>query len=125
MKLGYTEHVNEYEENILRLYNFDQIQAAKFRDLVEDVIVNKKQRLDLSKVDFIETDDCNLILGLFKTDEGIMSRDNQNFVCALTLDGFKNMLKLIEPFCSKETKSFQYLYDVDNLTDFVFSPSGI
>jgi len=125
MKLGYIEHVNEYEENILRLYNFDQIQASKFRNLIEDVIVNKKQRLDLSKVDFIETDDCNLILGLFKTDEGIMSRDNQNFVCALTLNSFKNMLKLIEPFCNKETKSFQYLYDVDNPTDFVFSPSGI
>lgn len=124
MKLGYIEHINEYEENILRLYKFDKIQAIKFRDLIKDVIVTKKQRLDVSKVDFIETDDCNLILGLFKTDEGIMSNDNKNFICALTLEGFNNMLRLIEPFCMKETKSYQYLYDIDNPTDFLFSPSG-
>ncbi len=124
MKLEYVEDFNEYEENILRLYNFDKIQAIKFRDLIQDVIVNRKQKLDLSKVDFIENDNYNLILGLFKTDEGIISNDNKNFICALTLDGFKNMLKLLEPFCNKETKSYQYLYDIDNPTDFLFSPSG-
>ena len=124
MKLEYIEDFNEYEENILRLYNFDKIQAIKFRDLIQDVIVNRKQKLDLSKVDFIENDNYNLILGLFKTDEGIISNDNKNFICALTLDGFKNMLKLLEPFCNKETKSYQYLYDIDNPTDFMFSPSG-
>lgn len=124
MKLEYIEGFNEYEENILRLYNFDKIQSIKFRDLIQDVIVNKKQKLDLSKVDFIENDNCNLILGLFKTDEGIISNDNKHFICALTLDGFKNMLKLLEPFCNKETKSYQYLYDIDNPTDFIFSPSG-
>lgn len=124
MKLEYIEDFNEYEENILRLYNFDKIQAIKFRDLIQDVIVNRKQKLDLSKVDFIENDNCNLILGLFKTDEGIISNDNKNFICALTLDGFKNMLKLLKPFCNKETKSYQYLYDIDNPTDFIFSPSG-
>ena len=30
----------------------------------------------------------------------------------------------LEPFCNKETKSYQYLYDLDNPTDFIFSPSG-
>ena len=124
MKLGYIEDVNQYQENILRLYNFDKGQAIKFRDLIQDVIINRKQKLDLSKVDFIETENCNLTLGLFKTDEGIMRNDNKNFVCALTLNGFKNMLKLIEPFCFKEAKSYQYLYDIDNPTDFLFTPSG-
>ncbi|NQX81350.1 MAG: hypothetical protein HRT66_05070 [Flavobacteriaceae bacterium] len=124
MKLEYIEDFNEYEENIIRLYNFDKIQAIKFRDLIQDVIVNRKQKLDLSKVDFIKNENCSLILGLFKTDEGIISNDNKNFICALTLEGFKNMLKLLEPFCNKETKSYQYLYDIDNPTDFMFSPSG-
>lgn len=124
MKLDFTEDVNEYGESILRLYKFDKAEAIKFRDLIKDVIVNRKERLDVSKVDFIENGDYNLILGLFKTDEGIMSRDNKNFICALTLEGFKNMLQLIEPFCVKETKSFQYLYDIDNPTDFIFSPYG-
>ena len=117
MKLEYIEDFNEYEENILRLYNFDKNQAIKFRDLIQDVIVIRKQKLDLSKVDFIENDNYNLILGLFKTNEGIISNDNKNFICALTLDGFKNLLKLLEPFCNKESKSYQYLYDIDNLYD--------
>jgi len=124
MKLGYVGNYNEYGENILRLYNFDMRQAILFRDLILDVIVTKRQRLDLSKVDFIETDNYNLILGLFRTDEGVLSKDNINFVCALTLAGFQNMLTLLEPFCSKETKSFQYLYELDTPTDFLFSPYG-
>jgi len=124
MKLDYIGGFNEYEENILRLYNFNMSQAIKFRNLVQEVVVNRNQKLDLSKVDFIENGDYNLILGLFKTDEGILSNDNKNFICALTLNGFNNMLKLLEPFCNKETKSYQYLYDLDNPTDFLFSPVG-
>jgi len=124
MRLDYIGNYNGYDENILRLYNFDKSEAIKFRDLISEVVVNKNQKLDLSKVDFIETGEFNLVLGLFKTDEGILSRDNKNFICALTLSGYQNMLKLLEPFCKKETKSYQYLYDIDTLTDFLFSPVG-
>lgn len=124
MKLDYISNYNAYGENILRLYNFDMSQAIMFRDLIQDVIVNRNQRLDLSKVDFIEESEYNLILGVFKMDEGILSDDNKNFVCALTLDGFINMLKLLEPFCNKETKGHQYLYEIDNPTDFLFAPAG-
>lgn len=124
MKLDYIGNYNEYGENILRLYNFDKSQAIKFRDLIQEVIVDQHKRLDLSQVNFIEKGDCNLILGIFKTDEGILSDDNKNFICALTLDGFKNMLKILEPFCMKETKGYQYLYEIDNPTDFLFSPAG-
>lgn len=124
MELDYIADVNEYGENVVRLYNFDKSQVIKFRDLIEDLIVNKKQKLNLSQVDFIKARNCNLILGLFKTDEGILRADEKTFYCALTLEGYKNMLKLLEPFCEKETKGYQYLYDIDNHTDFLFSPAG-
>ena len=124
MELDYIENVNEFEENILRLYNFDKSQAIKLRDLIIDTVINKKQKLDLSQVDFIERWNCNLILGIFKSDEGIISNDNKTFYCALTLEGYENMLKLIEPFCKKETKAYQFLYDIDNPNDFLFSPAG-
>lgn len=75
-------------------------------------------------MEFIEARNCNLILGLFKTDEGILSNDNKTFYCALTLESYKNMLKLIEPFCKKESKAYRILYDIDNPTDFLFSPAG-
>ena len=124
MELDFIEDINEFGENVVRLYNFDKCQGIKFRELIKDTIVNRKQKLDLSQVDFIEKRNCNLILGLFKTDEGILSNDNKTFYCALTLEGYNNMLKLLDPFCEKETKGYQYLYDIDNPTDFLFSPAG-
>lgn len=124
MELDFIDNINEFDESVVRLYNFDKAQAIKFSDLINDVVVNKKQKLDLSQVDFIETRNCNLIIGLFKTDEGILSNDNKIFYCALTLEGYATMLKLLESFCKKETKGYQYLYDIDNPIDFLFSPAG-
>jgi len=124
MELDYIENINEFGENVVRLYNFDKDQVIKFRELIKNTIIDRKQRLDLSQVDFIKTRNCNLILGLFKTDEGILSSDNKTFYCALTLESYTNILKLLEPFCEKETKGYQYLYDIDNPTDFLFSPAG-
>ena len=124
MELDYIENVNGLDENIVRLYNFNKAEAILFRDLIKETIIDKRQKLDLSEVDFIAPRNCNLIFGLFKSDEGILTKDKQTFFCILTLEGFKNMAKLLEPFCKKETKGFQYLYDIDNPTDLLFSPSA-
>ena len=124
MEIDYIENVNGLGENVVRLYNFNKAEAIQFRALLQDTIINKKQKLDLSEIDFIAPRNCNLIFGLFKSDEGIITKDNETFFCILTLSGFKNMLKLLEPFCNKESRSFQYLYDIDNPTDLLFSPSA-
>ena len=124
MEIDYIENVNGLGENVVRLYNFNKAEAIQFKALLQDTIINKKQKLDLSEVDFIAPRNCNLIFGLFKSDEGIITKDNETFFCVLTLSGFKNMLKLLEPFCNKESRSFQYLYDIDNPTDLLFSPSA-
>jgi hypothetical protein len=124
MELDYIENFNGLDENIVRLYNFNKVEAIKFRELLEDTIIAKKQKLDLSEVDFIYPRNCNLIFGLFKSDEGILTKDNKTFFCVLTLEGFTNMAKLLEPFCIKESKGYQYLYDIDNPTDLLFSPTA-
>ena len=124
MELDYIENVNGLGENVVRLYNFNKAEAIQFRTLLKEKIIDKKLKLDLSEVDFITPRNCNLIFGLFKSDEGIITKDNETFFCILTLIGFKNMLKLLEPFCKKESRSFQYLYDIDNPTDLLFSPSA-
>jgi hypothetical protein len=124
MELDYIENVNGHEQNIVRLYNFDKSEAIKFRDLIKDLIIDKKKKLDLSEVDFITPRNCNLLFGLFKSDEGILTKDNQTFFCILTLEGFTNMVNLLEPFCVKESRGYQYLYDIDNPTDLLFSPTA-
>ena len=125
MELDYIENVNGLHENIVRLYNFNKAEAIKFKTLLEDIVISKKQKLDVSQVDFITTINCNLIFGLFKSDEGILTKDGKTFFCILTLEGFNKMIRLIEPFCKKETRSYQYLYDLYNPTDLLFSPSAI
>tara|TARA_B110000211_G_C13950409_1_gene495898 strand:- start:172 stop:549 length:378 start_codon:yes stop_codon:yes gene_type:complete len=122
MELDYIENVNGLDENIVRLYNFNKAEAILFRDLLKETIIDKKQKLDLSQIDFINTTNYNLIFGLFKSDEGILTKDNKTFFCVLTLAGFTNMANLLEPFCKKESKGYVYLYDIDNPTDLLFSP---
>ena len=124
MELDFIDNINEYGENVVRLYNFDKSEAIKFRELIKETIVNKKEKLDLSQVDFIEERNCNLILLPYKTDEGILSNDNKPFYCALTLESYNKMLNLLEPFCKKDTRAHQYLYDIDNPTDFLYAPSA-
>jgi hypothetical protein len=124
MELDYIENVNELDENVVRLYNFDMAEAIKFRDLIKDVIIDKRKRLDLSEVDFIEPRNCNLLFGLFNSDEGILTKDNESFFCILTMESYVNMVKLLEPFCLKESRGYQYLYDVDTPTDLLFSPTA-
>ena len=124
MELDYIENVNGLGENVVRLYNFNKAEAIQFRAVLQNTVIDKKQKLDLSEVDFITPRNCNLIFGLFKSDEGIITKDNETFFCVLTLEGFKNMVKLLAPFCKKESRSFQYLYDIDNPTDLLFSPSA-
>ncbi|MGB0403876.1 MAG: hypothetical protein ACPGEG_07240 [Salibacteraceae bacterium] len=124
MELDFIKDVNEFNENVVRLYNFDKSESIKFRDLIKENIVLKGQKLDLSTIEFIEPRNCNLILGLYKDDEGMLTNDFKTFYCAMTLEGFIEMLKTLEPFCQKETKGHAYLYDIDNPTDFLFSPAG-
>jgi hypothetical protein len=124
MELDFLDNINEYGESVVRLYNFNKGEAIKFRDIIQSTIIQNKSKLDLSTVDFIVRRNCNLILGLFTADEGILRQDNETFICILTLESYQNMLKLIEPFCLKDTKAHQYLYDVDVPTDFLFAPAG-
>ncbi len=124
MELDYIDHINAYGDNIVRLYNFDKSQALQFCQIVHQRLVVDQKELDLITLDFIQARNCSLVLRLSETDEGITSDDDDAFFCDLTIAGYKNMLALIEPFCKKDSKAYQYLYDVDSLTDFLFTPSG-
>ena len=124
MEIDYLDDINGHDQNIVRLYNFNKAEAILFRDLLKETIIKNKQKLDVSKVDFIKPRNCNLIFGLFKSDEGIHTKDNETFFCILTLEGFNKMIELIEPFCKKESKGYQYLYDIDNPIDLMFCPSA-
>jgi len=124
MKLDYIDDINEYGDDVVRLFDFGQSQSVKFKQLVQEFLDSGKKQVDLATIDFIEPRNCNLILRISEEDEGIISEDKINFLCDLTLEGYKQMILLLEPFCDKETKGYKYLYDIDSPTEFLFSPGG-
>ncbi|MCE3279607.1 MAG: hypothetical protein K0S44_1798 [Bacteroidetes bacterium] len=124
MKLEYLEDVNEYGDDVIRLYDFDKIQAEKLSSAIKNTVIDNEQSLDLSTLDFIENINCKLILHIAEDDEGILTHDQKVFFCDLTVDGYRNMIRLMEPFTKKDTRSFQMLYDLDTEIDFLFSPYG-
>lgn len=124
MKLEFLDTINEYGDHIVKLYDFDKEEAAKFRQAIQETIINANKPLDLNSLVFIEPINCKLILHISDTDEGVFSIDNKTFFCDLTIEGYKEMLRLIEPYCNKNTRSFQMLYDLDTEIDLLFSPSA-
>lgn len=124
MKLEFLDSINEYGDHIVKLYNFDKEEALKFQQAIQETIIDAHKPLDLNTLNFIEPVNCKLILHISDTDEGIFSIDNKTFFCDLTVEGYKEIVRLVEPYCNKNTRSFQMLYDLDTEIDFLFSPSG-
>lgn len=124
MQLDYIEKVNEYGDNLVRLYDFDHQQAIAFLDILKKSLITDKVQLDLSEHEFIVARNCNLILRLSDEDMGITRPGRKKFFCDLTTETYLKMIALLEPFCERDTTAHQYLYDIDSQTDFLFSPAG-
>lgn len=124
MYLDFIDEINEYGDNIVRLYDFDSAEAIKFKQILHQTLVLDKKSLDLSDLNFIEARNCKLTLRIADEDEGITTSDKMQFYCDLTIAGYEQMIALLEQFCNKETKGYQFLYDIDSQTDFLFSPAG-
>jgi hypothetical protein len=124
MKLDYIENINEYNDCVVRLYDFNKTEATSLYDIIQQTIIENSDSLDLSTIDFIEVRNCHLTLCISDNDEGISSSETNYFFCNLTITGFLRMLALLKPFCLRETKGYQWLYDIDSSIDFLFSPGG-
>lgn len=124
MTLDFIDHINDYGDNVVRLYDFDKAESVLFRDAILQTVIREQQELHLSNLDFITLRNCRLVLRLAEEDQGIVTENSIDFYCDMTQGGYEQMLLLLEPFCHRETKGYQFLYDVDSLTDFLFSPGG-
>jgi len=124
MQLDFIENINEFGESLIRLYDFDSSESTLFKELIEDAILKKNMKVNLATIDFIEPRNCNMIMGIGNADDGILTQDHKTFFCILTKKTYQNIVKLIQPFCEKESKAHQLLYDIDNPIDFLFAPAG-
>ena len=125
LELDFHENVNEYDDGMVRLYNTNQEESKLLYDIILEVILKKNQRLNFAEIPFVQPRNCNLIMGMYKEDVGILTQDNETFFCMLTRRGIEKLLNQLEPFCEKETSAHQYLYDIDTPIEFLYAPAGI
>lgn len=125
MKLEYLPRINAYYDSLIRLYDFDVVQASKLQVQISQKIIHNKIELDLSQLDFIESINCNLVFRLSERDIGIFTEDNNVFFCDLTLRKFEEMILIIEPFTKKtEAGCSNWLFDLNTQIELLISPDG-
>lgn len=125
MKLEYLPQINAYNDSLIRLYDFDVVQASKLQVQISQKIIHNKIELDLSQLDFIESINCNLVFRLSERDIGIFTEDNNVFFCDLTLRKFEEMILIIEPFTKKtEAGCSNWLFDLNTQIELLISPDG-
>lgn len=129
MKIQHLTEINPdfNDDNLIRLYDFDPIEAKNFLGIIKHHILKMKQSIDLSDLDFIHPVNCSLTFKLGNQDSGIQMIEENKFECELTWSSYNYMIDLIEPFTQKDTHGHQWLYDIDPLkskTELLFSPSG-
>src|SRR5688572_21529023 len=95
MKLDFIKKTDKTSESMMRLYDFDVLQARKFRDALERNIIVNNMQFDLIRLEFVKAIDCSLTFRLNMIDKGISTTDGKNFFCDLTMPAYKNMSALI------------------------------
>jgi len=110
MKLDYIHAYNTFGDSVVRLYDFGKSEAQLFRDAVEQHLLVQQMPLDLNQLTFIEARNCAVILRLAETDEGMLTENGKHFVCELTPAAYKEILRLLEPYCLRDAKTHQMLY---------------
>ena len=124
MTLDYIDNINAFGENIIRLYDFDMGQADRFRESVQQNLIENNKSIEITTLDFIQGRNCSLTLRLSVEDFGIHTSNKIHFFCDMSSKAYEQLIALVLPFCTKKSIGHQFLYDIDTPTDFLFSPGG-
>jgi len=97
---------------LIRLYEFDQVQARKLREVIGAMIAGERQAAALHHEQWVEPlGGCSLILRAGSRNNGVRRAKDLRFEWVLNVDGWSNVEGLIEPFSESETAGFQWLND--------------
>jgi hypothetical protein len=118
---GRYKHV--VSEKLIRLYDFTSSEASRLRTAILEKVINHNQTLSLSSLDFIQPLNCNLSFRISSEGAGISTADGKALVLDQTIEQYKHMIYLMEPFCESESSGYQWLIDGGDI-DLLFSPSG-
>jgi hypothetical protein len=95
---------------LIRLYEFDQLEVRRLRQLVKSLVSGDLQDVALQNEVWVEpVGGCGLNLRRGTRDQGIRQSRTLQFECVLTPDGWTNVEGLLEPFCESQTSGFRWL----------------
>ena len=111
---------------LIRLYEFTETEAANLLAKIAELAQGSKISVALHDLSFITPiDNCELILITADNDQGILPSDDANlFMCMLNTESWKQIVGLIDPFCSPAgSKGFKWLDETSDIS-LLLSPSG-
>jgi hypothetical protein len=95
---------------LIRLFEFDQSEACRLRQLVKSLADGDGQDVALQNEARIKSvGECRLNLRQGNGNHGVRQAGNLTFECVLTRDGWSNVEELLEPFCESDKAGFQWL----------------
>jgi hypothetical protein len=128
MKIEYLTEVNPAypSDSILRIFDFDYFEACQFREILSKLANGSVAETDLSNLPFVTSiSGCRLILKVGSKDKGIVPLSGNAFECILTRNAWQDAESFVEPFCDENPVSgYQWLYDLDNDIELLFSKNG-
>jgi hypothetical protein len=122
---GKFKHV--VSQNLIRLWDFGCQESKQFQTLIKDFVADDlKSTLSLDQQDFIEPLNCKLTLIKDRANNGINRLSDDAFTCNLSIDSFKHIVKLVEPFVHEDSSGHQWLDGKANVgnIEFLFTPGG-
>ncbi|HRF78925.1 MAG TPA: hypothetical protein PL070_02455 [Flavobacteriales bacterium] len=123
MKLQHLSSVPRFDDELVRLFDFNAEEAAAFMMALSEWLMNSSSPFHLRSLPFISEVNCTLRLVMSTKDFGISKVEHGSYECLLTRETFQRMLELIEPF-TEHAKGHQWLYDLGTPIEFLFSPNG-
>jgi hypothetical protein len=95
---------------LIRLFEFDQLEAQRLRQLVISLVAGDRQDVALQNEEWVKpVGECCLNLRRGNRNQGVRQAQALKFNCVLTPDGWSNVEALLEPFCESNTPGFQWL----------------
>ncbi|HKQ85923.1 MAG TPA: hypothetical protein VJS43_04040 [Candidatus Acidoferrales bacterium] len=97
---------------LIRLYDFDQVQARKLRGLIASMVAGERQSVALQDEKWAEPlAGCHLALCVGSRNNGVRQASGLRFEWVLNLDGWSNVERLLKPFSESDTDGIQWLND--------------
>jgi len=109
---------------LIRLYDFDQLQAKRLSKLVKSLAAGDRENVALHNEAWVESvGECCLRLQSGKRNQRIRTTPSGTFECVLSAEGWKDIEGLLEPFRESKTSGFRWLTRQGKIA-LLISPSG-